>query len=89
MVSSHVCVRAQSCPTLCESMECSPPGSSVHEIFPGKNTGVGCYFFLQEIFWTQGSNLCPLHQLANSLPLSHLARPHHTVNVLNCMLKNS
>ena len=23
---------AQSCPTLCDSMDCSPPGSSVHEI---------------------------------------------------------
>ena len=24
---------------------------------PGKNTGVGCYFFLQGIFTTQGLNL--------------------------------
>ena len=24
--------------------------------FPGKNTGVDCHFFLQEIFLTQGSN---------------------------------
>ena len=24
--------------------------------FPGKNTGVGCHFFLQGIFQTQGSN---------------------------------
>ena len=23
---------AQSCPTLCDSMDCSPPGSSVHRI---------------------------------------------------------
>ena len=29
--------------------------------FPGKNTGVGCYFLLQGIFPTQGSNLCLLH----------------------------
>ena len=34
----------QSCPTLCDPMDCSPPGSSVHGIFPGKNTGVGCHF---------------------------------------------
>ena len=26
---------------------CSPPGSSVHGIFLGWNTGVGCYFLLQ------------------------------------------
>ena len=31
----------QSCPTLCNPMGCSPPGSSVHGI-PGKNTGVDC-----------------------------------------------
>ena len=24
------CVQAQSCPTLCDSMDCSPPGSLVH-----------------------------------------------------------
>ena len=23
----------QSCPTLCDPMDCSPPGSSVHEVF--------------------------------------------------------
>ena len=27
---------------------------------PGKNTGVGCYFLLQGVFLTQGSNLCLL-----------------------------
>ena len=34
----------------------SPPGSSVHGNSPGKNTGVNCYFLLQWIFPTQGSN---------------------------------
>ena len=28
-------------------MDCSPPGFSVHGVFPGKNTGVGCHFLLQ------------------------------------------
>ena len=37
-------------------MGCSPPGSSVHRIFAGKNTGVGCHFLLQRIFLTQGFN---------------------------------
>ena len=44
----------QSCPILHNSMDCSPPGSSVHEDSPGKNTGVGCRFLLQGIFPTQG-----------------------------------
>ena len=29
-------VVAQSCPTLCDPMDCSPPGSSVHEIFQAR-----------------------------------------------------
>ena len=43
----------------------------------GKNPGVGCHFLLQEIFLTQGSNLCLLgllHWQADSLPLSHWGR---------------
>ena len=40
-----------SCPTL---VDCSPPGSSIHGIFPGKNTAVGS--LLREIFSTQGWN---------------------------------
>ena len=28
-----VSTRAQSCPTLCNPKDCSPPGSSIHEIF--------------------------------------------------------
>ena len=32
--STHACVRAQSCPTLCGPMDRSPPGSSAHGIFP-------------------------------------------------------
>ena len=43
--------------TLCNPMDCSLPGSSVHGIFQARElTGVGCYFLLQSIFPTQGSN---------------------------------
>ena len=64
------------CLTLCDPMDFSLPGASVHGIsqtrilewgFPGgavdtrhKNTGVGCHFFLQGIFPNQGLNLCLL-----------------------------
>ena len=47
---------AQSCPTLCDPMDYSPPGPSVHGDSPGKNTGVGCHAPFQGIFPTQGSN---------------------------------
>ena len=50
------CFIATLCPTLYHPVNCSPPGSSVHGISPGKNTGVGCWFFLQGIFPAQGSN---------------------------------
>ena len=43
--------------TLCNPMDCSSPGSSVH----GKNTGVGCHFLLQGIFLIQGLNPRLLH----------------------------
>ena len=33
---------AQSCPTLSDPVDCSLPGSSIHGIFPGESTGVGC-----------------------------------------------
>ena len=52
---------AQVCLTLYNLMDGSPPGFSVHGIFPGKNTEVGCHFLLQGIFPTQGSNPCLLH----------------------------
>ena len=42
-----VCSVAQSCPTLCNPMDCSPPGSSVHGDSPGRNIGLGCPFLLQ------------------------------------------
>ena len=38
----------QSCPTLCDPIDSSPPGSAVPDS-PGKNTGVGCHFLLQYI----------------------------------------
>ena len=65
----------QSCPTLCDPMDCSPPGFSVHGDSPGKNTGVGFHALLQGIFPTQGSNLCLLcllHFRWTIYPLSHL-----------------
>ena len=66
---------AQSCPTLCDPMDCGPPGSSIHGIFLGKSTGVGCYFLLQGIFPTQGSNLYLLHCRQTLYHLRHQGIP--------------
>ena len=65
----HICVFVHS--VMSDSLDYSPPGSSVHGIFQNKNTGVGCHFLLQGIFLTKGSNpnvLCLLHWQADSLP---------------------
>ena len=37
---------AQSCLTLCDPLDCIPPGLCPWN-FSGKNTGVGCHFLLQ------------------------------------------
>ena len=48
---------AYSCLTLCNPMDCSPPGSSVHGILQAKNIGVGSHSRLQGIFTIQRLNL--------------------------------
>ena len=57
MLFRHSCTSAkllQSCPTLCDPMDCSPPGSAVHGIL---QTAGGCHFLLQEMVPIQGLNL--------------------------------
>ena len=54
---------AQSCPTLCNPMDNSPPGPSVHGILQARI--LGRHSILQEIFPTQGSNLGLLHYRHN------------------------
>ena len=52
-IGCAVCWVPQLCLTLCDPMDCSPSGCSVHGDSPGKNTGVGCHARLQGIFPTQ------------------------------------
>ena len=75
----YACIQAcsvtQLCPTFCNPIDCSLPGSSVHGASvhcPSKKIGVGCHFLLQGIFLTQGSNSQLLHLLhwqVDSVPL--------------------
>ena len=62
---------AQLCPTLCNPMDYSQPGFSVHGDSPGKNTGVGCHSLFQGIFSTQGLNSGLLHCWWTLYHLSH------------------
>ena len=68
----------QSCPTLCDSVDFSPPRLLRPWDSPGENTGVGCCALLQGIFPTQGSNLSLLlllHWQADSSPLAPPGKP--------------
>ena len=67
-----MCLVAQSCLTLCNPMDCNPPGSSVH--CPSNNTGVGCHF-LHGIFPTQGLNPSLPHCRQILYHLSHQRSP--------------
>ena len=75
-----VCARvyAQSCPTLCNPMDCSLPCTSVHGIFC-KNIGVGCHFLLQGIFLPdleiEPESLTFPALAGVSSPLKHLGSP--------------
>ena len=72
--------------TLCVSVDCNPPGSSVHADSLCKNAGMGCYALLQGIFPSQRLNLHLLHLLhsqASSLPLAPPGKPIYTY-VLCC-----
>ena len=65
----------QLCPTLCNPMDRSLPGSSVQGVEPGLNTGVGCHALLQGLFPTQRLNPYLLHWQVGSLPLMPPGKP--------------
>ena len=53
----------QSCPTLCDPVDGSPPGSPIPWDSPGKNTGVGCHFLFQCIkvkSESEAAQSCPI-----------------------------
>ena len=65
----------QSCPALCNPMDCSPPGFFVYGDSSGKNTGMGCHALLQGIFPTQGLNSSIPHCSQILYHLSHHGSP--------------
>ena len=70
----HVCMlSSQLCLTVCDPVDGSPPGSSVHGIL--QNTEVDSHSLLQGIFPTQGSNPGLLHCRQILYLLSHQGSP--------------
>ena len=68
---------AQSCPTLCDPMDCSLPGFSVHGIFQARILEWVANFLLLGIFSTQGLNLGLLHCRQILYCLSHQGNPKY------------
>ena len=64
------------CPTFCNPIDCSPPGSSVHGILQARILEwVGCHSLLQGIFPAPGSNPSLLHCRQILYSLSHQGNP--------------
>ena len=80
---------AQLCPTLCDPMDCSPLGSSVHGDSPGKNTETGCHALFQGIFPTQGSNPGLPHCRQILYHLTHQGSPRILEWVANPFFRES
>ena len=74
----------QSCPTLCNSMDCSPPGSSVHGILQARRLEWVVIPFSRASSQPRDQTL--LHWQAGSLALSHLGSP---IYWLTCRKSNS
>ena len=75
-VVTRVClwVSALLCPTLCDIIDSSLPGSSVHGIFEARITEWIAISFSRGLFSTQGPNPHLLHWQAGFLLLCHLGR---------------
>ena len=83
------CSVAQPCLTLRNPMDCSPPGSSVHQISQARIQEWVAISFSRGSSWPRDwthSLLRLLHWQADSLPLSHLGNPQW--NILGHKKKN-
>ena len=73
----------QSCPTLCDPMDCGPPGSSVHGILRSKILEwSGLPFPYPGDLPDLGIKLTSLHWLVDSLPLNYQRSPIVLIDVI-------
>ena len=70
-----LCLVAQSCPTFCNPMDCSPPSSSVHGILQARILEWVAHALLRGIFPTQRSNPGLPHCRWSLYCLSHQGSP--------------
>ena len=72
----------QSCPTLCDPMDCSPPGSSIHVLLQARYWS-GLPFPSPGDFPNPGIEPRSSALLADSLPTEPPGKPHEFVNSCN------
>ena len=77
-----LCMCAQSCPTLRDPVDCSPPGSSVHGILQARALEQSCHALLQGIFPTRGLNPGLLYCRRILDQLSHQGIPPSVLGLL-------
>ena len=77
---------AQSCPTLCDPMDCSLPGSSIHGIFQARILEWGAIAF--SIRWYRDTQMNCLTNPVYCLNVVHL-RYHNSVSLVSRKFRNS
>ena len=82
----NACSVAQSCPALCDTMDCSPPGSSVHGIFQARILHWVAISYSRESFRTRDQNPCLLRWQADPLPLSHKGSPSLAISPFKALI---
>ena len=81
----------QLCPSLCNSMDCSPPGSSVHGILQARILEWVAMLSSRASSWFRGQihiSLYLLHWQAKSLPLAPLGKPYVNNKILQEQFTN-
>ena len=82
-----MCLVVQACPTLCDPVDYSPPGSSIHGIFPARilEWVAISYSRVSSRPRDQTHLLHLLHWQVDSLPLGHLGSPASIKVILECV----
>ena len=80
------CLVSMLCPALCNPMDCSPWGSSLHGISQARILEWAAISFSRESSQPTDQTYVPAWQV-NSLPLSHLGSPFHPELALFCNLR--
>ena len=79
----------QSCPTLCNPLDYSPPGASANGILQARILEGGSHFLLQGIFPTQVLNLDLLHLRQIPYLLSYQGNPEREIGHSNYRLSHT